>query len=164
MALGHVASDFNHPSRWAELAPLATLVAGLSYGFGWLTAISFFGRIGIAPEEAGVDFAWIAIRAFFLTVGVLTLLAVARLAVIYAAHLSERAFVVRSTRGVRALTFLGCLLASLLTGLVVSAISYLYYGELSIPTLLLITSGGIVAGIVVNLLRPPTDPITFNWN
>ncbi|MEA5364151.1 hypothetical protein VA596_31775 [Amycolatopsis sp., V23-08] len=79
-------------SEWAaQVAQVTTGVAGLSYAFGWLLMARFYGALGVEPEDAGVTFTWLVVRAFL--VGMLALAAL--LAVRW---LQNRATSVQTTR------------------------------------------------------------------
>ena len=64
--------------RAAQTAQVATGVAGLSYGLGWLLMVRFYGALGADPEEAGVTFTWLAARAFLIGLVVLSVLLAAK--------------------------------------------------------------------------------------
>ncbi len=54
-------------TAWITTAvQVSTAVAGAAYGFGWLTAARFYGHFGVSPEEVGISFGWLAIRAFLI--------------------------------------------------------------------------------------------------
>jgi hypothetical protein len=66
-------------STWlGSAAQISTAVAGAAYGFGWLVAARLYGRFGVSPEDAGISFGWVAIRAFLVALASLLLLLAAR--------------------------------------------------------------------------------------
>jgi len=70
---------YSPASAWlAKAAQIATAVAGAAYGFGWLIAARLFGSFDVSPEEVGISFGWVAIRAFLVALASLLLLLAAR--------------------------------------------------------------------------------------
>lgn len=49
---------------FGRAAQIATGLAGLSYAFGWILANRFYSQFGESPEDGGVSFPWLAVRAF----------------------------------------------------------------------------------------------------
>lgn len=59
-------------SEWAaQAAQVTTGIAGLSYAFGWALMARFYGSLGVEPEDVGITFTWLVVRAFL--VGLLAL-------------------------------------------------------------------------------------------
>lgn len=46
----------------------SSVVAAFIYGFGWVLAARFYGKFGVSPEEVGVGFAFLLVRAVFVLV------------------------------------------------------------------------------------------------
>jgi hypothetical protein len=66
-------------SEWAaQAAQITTGVAGLSYAFGWILMTRFYGELGVDPEDAGVTFAWLVVRAFFVGLTALAVMLIVR--------------------------------------------------------------------------------------
>ncbi|RCG28235.1 hypothetical protein DQ384_24190 [Sphaerisporangium album] len=68
-------------SEWfGQAAQIATGISGMSYAFGWLLTARFYGGLGVDPEEVGVTFSWLVVRAFLIgLLGLVVVLGVRRL-------------------------------------------------------------------------------------
>jgi hypothetical protein len=47
---------------------LGTVLTVLAYGYGWIICGLFFSHFDLSPEDVGIAFNWLAIRAFLITV------------------------------------------------------------------------------------------------
>lgn len=59
------------------LAQVSTFGGALLYGLGWLFCLRFFGALGTTPEQVGVTFSFIVVRAALLLIGLLLVITVA---------------------------------------------------------------------------------------
>jgi hypothetical protein len=73
--------------RWlGTAAQLGTAAAGVAYGYGWIICARFYSHFGMTPEEAGISFDWLAVRAFLIALAVFALIFAVRLV----SHTAER--------------------------------------------------------------------------
>jgi hypothetical protein len=94
-------------SEWAaQAAQITTGVAGLSYAFGWILMTRFYGELGVEPEDAGVTFAWLVVRAFFVGLAALAVMLVVRWLQSRATTVQSASVVLSVGTGVRSLVHL----------------------------------------------------------
>jgi hypothetical protein len=149
-------------SEWiGQATQIVTGIAGASYAFGWLLTARFYGALDVDPEEVGITFSWLVIRAFL--IGLLGLLVVlgARKLLELAARSRPFNLFVRSRVAIAAALLLACIG---MAGIVALAyVVWLAPGNTD-PTgaIVAIFGCGVLVGLAVLRLRPSS--FNFQWN
>jgi hypothetical protein len=149
-------------SEWfGQAAQIATGIGGVSYAFGWLLTARFYGSLGIDPEEAGVTFSWLVVRAFLIgLLGLVVVLGVRRLLQL-AARSGPITRLVQSRTAIVVSLLLTC---AGMAGIV--ALAYTVWlapdGADSTSAVIAILGCGVLIGLAVFRLRPSS--FSLRWN
>lgn len=160
---GAPASFPDRVSQWfGQGAQIVTGIAGLSYAFGWLLTARFYGSFGVEPEEAGVSFSWLAIRAFLVGLTGLAIFLVAR-ALLQAAERSQPVVhIVHSRAAIIVLTAVSCIGVSSLVAFLLAAWVESKGGRVGAPPIIAILACGVTISLIILWLRPPT--VQLGWD
>jgi hypothetical protein len=150
-------------SHWlGQAAQIVSGISGFSYAFGWVLTARFFGSFGVNPEDAGVSFSWLAIRAFLVGITGLAIFLIAR-SLLQAAERSEPVVhVIQSRAAIIVLTVVCCigvaaLVALSLTGWVASS-----GGTVGTAPVVAVLASGTFTAVIILWLRPPS--VQLGWN
>jgi MFS family permease len=150
-------------SEWfGQAAEIVTGVAGFSYAFGWILTARFFGSLGIDPEEVGISFSWLAIRAFLVGLAGLVIFLGAQW-LLQAAERSEPVVhVIQSRAAIVALIVLCCMSTAGLVALSLTAWVAAHDGTVGWASVVAILACGAITAVTILWLRPPT--VRLAWN
>lgn len=150
-------------SHWfGQAAQIVTGVAGFSYAFGWVLTARFFGSFGVDPEDAGVSFGWLAIRAFLVGITGLVIFLASRALLRVAERSGPVVHIIQSRTVIIVLTVVCCLGVAALVALCLAVWTASNGGTVdSASVIAILTCGAIIAGLVL-WLRPPA--VQLGWN
>jgi MFS family permease len=148
-------------SNWfGRTTQIVTGVAGFSYAFGWVLAARFYGSFGVAPEEAGISFSWLAIRAFLVGIAGLALFLGARWLLRAAERGRAVVHIVRSRAMITLLISASCVAVA--TVVSVAAWASARGGRAGTVTVVAILACGASTALVILWLRP--SGVRLGWN
>jgi hypothetical protein len=150
-------------SHWfGQAAHIVTGISGFSYAFGWVVTARFFGSFGVDPEDAGVSFGWLAIRAFLIGITGLVVFLVSRYLIRAAERSSPVVHIIQSRAVIIVLTVICCLGVAALVALCLIVWTTSNGSTVDTPSVLAIMAcGAIIAGLVL-WFRPPA--VQLGWN
>lgn len=149
-------------SEWfGQAAQIATGISGASYAFGWLLTARFYGGLGVDPEEVGVTFSWLVVRAFLIgLLGLVVVLGVRQLLQL-AARSGPITRIVQSQTAIVLSLLLTC---GGMAGVI--ALAYIVWfapdGTDPTATVIAILACAALIGLVVWWLRPSS--FRLRWN
>lgn len=151
-------------AEWfAQGAQITSGLAGLSYAFGWILAARFYGAFGQSPEEGGVTFSWLAIRAFLIGLVGLVLILTARRLLVAAGRATPIVYSVTGN-----LAFILTLVAVIGVPIIVLAGVFLWemvFGNFNdLPVIIVLTATGLLLCALWIWLRPRTVTVAWNAN
>ncbi|MEV4492563.1 hypothetical protein AB0K04_20890 [Micromonospora coxensis] len=150
-------------SHWfGQAAQIVTGVAGFSYAFGWVVTARFFGAFGVDPEDAGITFGWLAIRAFLVGITGLVVFVVSRHLLQAAERSAPVVHIVQSRAAIVVLTVVSCMGVAGLAALCLAVWTTSRGGEVdAVPVTVILLCGAVSTGLVL-WLRPPA--VQLGWN
>jgi hypothetical protein len=150
-------------SEWfGQAAQIATGISGVSYAFGWLLTARFYGGLGVDPEEVGVTFSWLVIRAFLIgLLGLVVMLGVRQLLRLATAGGGPITRLVQSKTAIVLSLLLTC---AGMAGIIVLAYIVWFVPDGTDPTatVIAILACAALIGMVVWWLRPSS--FSLRWN
>jgi hypothetical protein len=150
------------PQWFGQAAQVGTGVAGFSYGFGWVLATRFYSNFGIDPQDAGVDFAWLAIRSFMVGVAGLAAFLCVRWLLRAAKRGKSSVRVVQSRAAIVGLILVSCLGIAGIVALGLSAWVTETGGDVSGASFAAVLLCGALIAALLLKVRPPA--VRLGWN
>jgi hypothetical protein len=152
-----------HLTRWfGQATQIVTGIAGFSYAFGWILAARFFSAFDLSPEDAGVTFAWLAIRAFLAGLSGLLVVVVVRYLLQTARRGKPVVLIVQSRWAIAGLTVLCCLAPAGLVVGVLAAWAASHDSTVAAASVVTVLACCVLIALLMQWLRPPT--FQLGWN
>ncbi|MFD6697276.1 hypothetical protein [Micromonospora aurantiaca (nom. illeg.)] len=150
-------------SHWfGQAAQIVTGVSGISYAFGWLATARFYGTFGVDPEEAGITFGWLAIRAFLIGLTGLVVFVISRRLLQVAERSAPVVHIVESRGAIAVLSFVCCMGTAGLVALCYVGWATTRSGNADTVAVTFILLAGAVSTALVLRWRPPE--VQMGWN
>ncbi|WP_431897883.1 hypothetical protein [Micromonospora haikouensis] len=150
-------------SHWfGQAAQIVSGVAGVSYAFGWVVTARFFGAFGVDPEDAGITFGWLAIRAFLVGVAGLVVFVGSRHLLQTAERSAPVVHIVQGRAAIVATTIVCCMGVAGLAVLCLVAWATSRGGGVDAAAVVTILACGAAITALVLWWRPPS--VQLGWN
>ena len=150
------------PQWFGQAAQVGTGIAGFSYGFGWVLATRFYSSFGVDPQDAGVNFGWLAIRSFVVGVAGLAAFLCVRWLLRVAERGKPTVRVVQSPVAIVGLILVCCIGIAGLVALGLSVWTVETGGAVSSAAVTAVLVCGALIAATFLRLRPPT--VRLGWN
>lgn len=150
-------------SSWfGRAAQIITGLAGASYAFGWMLAARFYGSFGVAPEDVGISFERLAIRAFVVGAIGLSLFLGVRWLLSTATRGRTVIRIVESRAAIFLIIFTCCIGVSLVVAFLL-ATWVTYHGDpVSWVSVISVLVCGVAPALLILWLKPPS--VQIGWN